>query len=86
MDTCIECGKPLRRIPAGVSKNTGKPYQAFWACPDRHRQGKPQHSTKESATSDSGNDSGKQNAALEIIWELQGLRAILERIEKGIMG
>lgn len=35
---CIECGAILKLIPAGVSKSTGKPYKAFYACPDKHRQ------------------------------------------------
>jgi hypothetical protein len=26
------CGAPLRFVPAGVSKRTGKPYNGFWAC------------------------------------------------------
>lgn len=32
-----QCGKPLsahKFVPAGVSKKTGKPYNAFSACPD----------------------------------------------------
>jgi hypothetical protein len=24
----------MKLIPAGVSKKTGKPYEAFWACPN----------------------------------------------------
>jgi len=32
---CQLCGAEKRFIQAGVSKNTGKPYSAFWACPNR---------------------------------------------------
>ena len=32
---CQICGKVMNLIPAGVSKKTGKPYQAFYACPDK---------------------------------------------------
>ena len=30
-DECPVHG-PWRAVPAGISKNTGKPYPAFWAC------------------------------------------------------
>lgn len=29
---CTNCGQPMRMIPAGVSKKTGKPYSAFFKC------------------------------------------------------
>lgn len=29
---CPTCQDEMRQIPAGVSKKTGKPYRAFWAC------------------------------------------------------
>jgi ssDNA-binding Zn-finger/Zn-ribbon topoisomerase 1 len=29
---CPECGGEVKLIPAGVSKKTGKPYKAFYAC------------------------------------------------------
>ena len=32
---CVVCGQPLRYIKAGVSKNTGQAYDAFYACEDR---------------------------------------------------
>jgi len=36
---CAICGQPLKQIPAGVSKTTGKSYNSFWACNDRtHKQ------------------------------------------------
>lgn len=27
-----DCGMPMRFVPAGVSKTSGKPYRAFYAC------------------------------------------------------
>ena len=30
---CPEHGIVMKLHPAGVSKKTGKPYKAFWACP-----------------------------------------------------
>lgn len=32
---CPTCGAEQKLIPAGVSKSSGKPYQAFWSCPNR---------------------------------------------------
>lgn len=33
-------GQARKFVPAGISKKTGQPYQAFWACqhPDRNQQ------------------------------------------------
>lgn len=30
----------MKLVPAGVSKNTGKPYNAFYSCPNRCKQPK----------------------------------------------
>ena len=36
--TCDVCGGPKSKtVPAGVSKKTGKSYDAFQACPTNHR-------------------------------------------------
>jgi len=36
---CAICNQPMDLIPAGVSRNTGKPYPAFYACKDKsHKQ------------------------------------------------
>jgi len=32
----------MRQIPAGVSKKTGKPYNAFMACPNQCKQNQTQ--------------------------------------------
>jgi len=34
---CPQCGNPLKLVPAGVSKASGKPYNAFWSCSDPTR-------------------------------------------------
>lgn len=33
-------GAEMRQIPAGVSKKTGKPYNAFWVCEECDREKK----------------------------------------------
>ena len=30
--TCPRCGSPIKLVPAGISKKTGKPYNQFYAC------------------------------------------------------
>ena len=35
---CQICGSQKNQIPAGVSKKTGKSYNAFWACPNKCNQ------------------------------------------------
>ena len=32
---CPKCGSSIKLVPAGVSKRTGKPYNAFYACSNR---------------------------------------------------
>ena len=36
---CETCGSELNFVPAGVSKRTGKEYNAFWSCPNKCKQG-----------------------------------------------
>lgn len=35
MSKCTICNQEMKIIPAGVSKKTGKPYNAFEACPNK---------------------------------------------------
>lgn len=37
---CAVCGKLMNLVKAGVSQRTGKPYDAFYSCPDRCKQPK----------------------------------------------
>ena len=30
---CTCGGGPMRHVPAGIAKSTGRPYKAFYACP-----------------------------------------------------
>lgn len=36
---CPACQTPMRLIPAGVSKSSGKPYRAFYSCPHNRECG-----------------------------------------------
>lgn len=35
MITCLLCGSAVKLVPAGTSKKTGKPYDAFYSCQNR---------------------------------------------------
>lgn len=41
MNECPIHRQPLKLVPAGVSKSTGKPYNSFYACPERGCQYRP---------------------------------------------
>jgi hypothetical protein len=32
MENCPNCGQPMKLVPAGVSRKSGKPYDAFYSC------------------------------------------------------
>lgn len=38
---CPECNFPIKTVPAGISKKTGKPYQEFQCCSNRSCSYKP---------------------------------------------
>ncbi|MBI3887789.1 hypothetical protein HY310_01850 [Candidatus Microgenomates bacterium] len=37
--SCSSCGSRMVIIKAGISKRTGKPYSAFWSCPNNRACG-----------------------------------------------
>jgi hypothetical protein len=41
MENCPKCGSPLKVVPAGISKKTGRPYNSFTACSNRDCDYKP---------------------------------------------
>lgn len=41
MTNCPKCGSLIKTVPAGVSKKTGKPYNAFQCCSSRECDWKP---------------------------------------------
>jgi hypothetical protein len=45
MDSCPKCGAPMKMVPAGISKKTGKPYNAFRSCSVMGCNGKPDVAT-----------------------------------------
>lgn len=41
MSNCPECGMPIKTVPAGISKSSGKPYSEFQCCSNRNCSYKP---------------------------------------------
>ena len=39
--TCPTHHEPWKYVPPGVSKSSGKPYEGFWACPERGCRERP---------------------------------------------
>ena len=38
---CPACGSVIKEVPAGISKKTGKPYEAFQVCSNKLCEWKP---------------------------------------------
>lgn len=72
---CNNCGSPnIKHIPAGVSKKTGKPYQAFSVCEDcKAGQNAPRDGVKQKTISPVNS---------EVISALREVFGILTHIEK----
>ena len=72
--SCPYCNSSVTRIPAGISKRTGKPYGEFWACENRdckftwHPKDKPQPR--------------KPKPPDPILFILDELRALNKRLDK----
>ena len=78
MNTCPKCQLELNKYPAGISKKTGKPFSARIQCSNSECdyikwEDKPKKSQQTT--------NGQQIVAVEIIYELQAIREILQRIE-----
>ncbi len=79
---CPNCQTPMRLIPAGVSKNSGKAYGAFWSCPNNRECGSktiPLASNKEKPTT-------SNQAAIEVLYSLKEIITILESISDNLSG
>jgi len=79
---CDVCSSIVKHIPAGTSKKTGKPYNDFWVCSNDNcssRQRSTQNTQTPPRTQPEASN-GKQNAAVEMIYELQAIRSLLEDI------
>jgi len=45
MENCPQCGNPIKTVPAGISKKTNRPYQAFQVCSNPDCNYKPPRTT-----------------------------------------
>ena len=92
---CEKCGAMMKLVQAGISKKTGKHYEAFWSCPNNREKGCPTVRTTDPRPQGWGKiaenlgketDYGKVNAATEMLLQLQRmnrtLTSILEVMQK----
>ena len=67
---CPKCGSDIKRVPAGVSKRTGKPYNAFLSCTNRECD----------YTARSNQPTTKSSSGQIIMEELAGINARLDKL------
>ena len=53
--TCSKCNSQIKTVPAGTSKRTGQPYNAFQACSNRDCDEKPPQTAQTPQTSPKAN-------------------------------
>ncbi len=84
---CDQCSSIVKHIPAGISKKTGKSYNDFWVCSNDNCSSRKQstQNTQTPPTTQPEESSGKQNAAIEMIYELQAIRKLLEDIKEQVV-
>lgn len=75
---CPVHNQPFKTIPGGVSKNTGKSYSAFNACPERGCREKPSQDGVVTTTSPTP-------GSVAIIEELKKITEILTHINETIL-
>ena len=80
-EQCPQCGSQIKTVPAGVSKKTGNPYNAFQACSNRNCNWKPL--TKPANIPPSGK-TGVPNQHQEVLNALRELYALQKDTNRGI--
>jgi hypothetical protein len=78
---CPVCGSPFKYVPAGVSKKTGKPYQAFYACSKYGCHGKP---PKFSSPTINPQQYTPQNANSEATAQMERVRIAFKTMQEEI--
>lgn len=74
--TCPQCGSPIKTVPAGVSKKTGKAYQAFQACSNRDCTWKPERNSSGSAPVGAVQRPPQIGAVADMLREIQESKAV----------
>jgi len=78
---CPACQSPVKHIPEGISKKTGKKYREFWACENRNCNftwNKPEEKPQQQTTK----DQIIMNELLEINKKLDSLSNNIENVLK----
>ena len=84
---CQVCGTVKKLVPAGVSKKTGKAYQAFFSCPNRCSNPSP---SQNASINVNKNDSGasKWEELMNTLSEMEGqiadMRFVIDEVLRKI--
>lgn len=80
-DKCPQCGSDIKTVPAGVSKKTNRPYNAFQACSNRECSWKPLQRPSNLPNSSKPYKTPHQ----ELLFALREIYALLQHIEKTLV-
>lgn len=79
MTKCTSCGEEMRLVRAGVSKKTGKPYNAFYSCKCGNTQNLPNQNSNGSNPSPATPPAAKSNIFLnEILVRIKDIQNNLD--------
>ena len=86
--TCPRCGKPLKLIPAGVSKRTGKPYKSFYSCTRECGATAPDMEQLPTIDANTGKEqpSPRVTSNIIIMDRLDGIEKAIQNIDERIDG
>lgn len=82
MENCKIHGTPFVLHPAGVSKKTGKPFAAFWSCPEKNADGSFCKEKPSANTPTTGREVAVNKFEQEIKQDLKNQATEKETIEK----
>ena len=80
MSVCPKCGSPIKIVPAGFSKKTGKSYNAFEACSNRDCTWKPERKASQAQSYGAPQAAPQIGVMQDIAHELQEIKSILLKI------
>jgi len=85
-EVCQVHGEEFKYIPAGVSKRTGNPYKAFYACPVRGCREKPVGFGAQMGVDDTSEPKAPQSSNLDVVELKSILKDALDWQRGEIMG
>jgi hypothetical protein len=85
MSKCTACGEEMRLIKAGVSKKTGKPYNAFYSCKCGNTQNLPAQNSPDQRPVPAASPAPKTNSNVFLNEILTRIKDIQRNVD-GLVG